>query len=228
MGFALIAILATLTFSQTTAQAECLAEDAGNVFAGQYRAAVKTSFVTDGQGHVAPFQNRGSVSDLLNYLNGEHDGVVRNDTAMRAAHQWHSADVATSRTTEEQENVLITGYIVAINPHEDDNDFHVIVRDDTQDVFLNAEVSGLPQSCGDRAMFRNARDDFQVVMNNQAIAPGSGSYRFLETPVRVVVEGSLFFDGAHGFGCSHCPGPDGAKPQTVWEIHPVFDIKEIQ
>lgn len=54
--------------------------------------------------------------------------------------------------------------------------------------------------------------------------PGK-KYEKHDPPVPVEITGPLFFDVDHDAGVV---GPQGHRPKTAWEIHPVMDIKFLQ
>ena len=84
-------------------------------------------------------------------------------------------------------------------------------------------MSGLPRNHVDQADFERVRAEIRTIV--PAVDSESGGYIQVDPPASVVIQGSLFFDGEHGYGCGNCPGPSWAKPMTVWEIHPVYSIK---
>jgi hypothetical protein len=51
--------------------------------------------------------------------------------------------------------------------------------------------------------------------------PNGSSYRKYNHPIPVIVEGSLFFDIDHVAGVV---GPQGMRPTTAWEIHPITKL----
>lgn len=187
-------------------------------FCGKYRAGPKTSFFkTDGQ--VAPFEHYGDLKALLDTLPG--------DDEMFANGNWSPQRAPKSRLDVEKHNVEVVAYIVAVKPGEDDRDFHVIVSEDPSgrgQIFMNVEVSGLPRNHVDLADFQRARTEIRSIVPQ--VAGGAPRYVRVSNPPKVVIQGSLYFDGDHRAGCAHCPGPSYAKPSTVWEIHPVYNITE--
>jgi hypothetical protein len=74
------------------------------------------------------------------------------------------------------------------------------------------------------ADFVHVRSEIRAILPE--VGAGSGGYIRISPPARVLIQGSLYFDGDHAAGCGSCPGPAYAKPTTVWEIHPVYNIKE--
>jgi hypothetical protein len=106
-----------------------------------------------------------------------------------------------------------------------DRDFHVIVSKSPTNLskVMNAEISGLPPA---------SRPDFNKSKSVRALflsfaTNARTSSRHLRPPKHVVLEGSLFFDGAHGAGGKSDPGPEWTKPQSVWEIHPIYKLTSL-
>jgi hypothetical protein len=182
-------------------------------FVGRDRKAAKTSIAT------GPMESFANVSDLLRSL-------VR-DKKMRALNPPISKDEMSDRVEQEMRNVAVHGYIYAVK-FESDHDYHVILgmsEDDPVDAYLNVEVSGLPQGGAHRAKLKQARDAFKQHFQAADVRFGS-SYKKFDPPIPVRLEGSLFFDVDHKAGVV---GPQGMRPKTSWEIHPVtrieFDIE---
>ncbi len=208
----LIAIGATL-LSVIPAAADCSAGAGDDDFCGSHREPAKTSFVRSSSGRLARFERYKGVADLTRLLAA--------DDRMRKKYR----PFPDQRVREERHNVVVRGYVVAVKPCEDDRDYHVILKDEHASVFMNVEVSGLPRSGRGTQPFKTARAQ---IVNLLADAPAAcGSYSKLGPPIHVEVKGSVFFDDGHGAGCLHCPGTKGAKPKTVWEIHPVYSIKPL-
>src|SRR5205807_1374236 len=117
------------------------------------------------------------------------------------------------RVAEEQRNVRVTAFLFAVTK-EGDNDFHLIVDDDgniEDGAKFNVEVSGIPNEGPDADAIRQVRDAFKAHFNGSP----PKQYKPFLTPVRVVIEGSLFFDRDHPPGRV---GPEGYRPAHAWEI----------
>jgi hypothetical protein len=129
------------------------------------------------------------------------------------------------RIGEEQRNVRVVAYLFAV-AKEKDNDFHLIVDDDgdIQDgAKMNVEVSGIPSDSPDVATIRRVRNDFKAHFEGDPPTKYTdASGRFPFRPKRVLIEGSLFFDTDHPAGTV---GPEGYRPKSAWEIHPVRRIE---
>jgi len=68
---------------------------------------------------------------------------------------------------------------------------------------------------------KEARTAFKDFFREHGDQFGS-SYKKFDPPIPVRVEGSLFFDLDHAAGVV---GPQGMRPSTAWEIHPVTKIE---
>src|SRR5207302_1031295 len=150
-----------------------------------------------------------NLVDLLDSLPPDED--------MRQLTVWRP-EGPMSRLPEEQANVQVLAYIVAVKPREDDHDLHVIISDRPRGArrhFMNVEVSGLPRDHVHEADFARVRAEIRALLP-EVDTGGGGSYIPINPPARVLIQGSLFFDGDHGAGCGNCPGPSWAKPTTVW------------
>lgn len=185
-------------------------------FCGTYRADAKTSYYKGHDEQIAPFEKYADLRALLAALPSDQD--------MRAQADWSLDAAPTSRLEAEDHNVEVKAYVVAVKPGEADRDLHVIVSDGpsgTGKVFMNVEVSGLPVNHVDQSDFERARSQIRGLVPE--VDHEAGRYIRL-SGTKVVIQGSLFFDGDHHAGCSSCPGPAYAKPKTVWEIHPLYSI----
>ena len=125
------------------------------------------------------------------------------------------------RVKEERRNVRVTAYLFAV-AKESDNDYHLIIDDDgdiEDGAKLNVEISGVPTDGPDRDAIQEVRDAFKDHFDGN---PPKKYKPFFNPPKRVVIEGSLFFDRDHAAGTV---GPEGFRPASAWEIHPVKSIK---
>jgi hypothetical protein len=123
----------------------------------------------------------------------------------------------------EQRNVRVLAYLFAVQK-ESDNDFHLILDDDgdiEEGAKMNAEISGIPTEGSDAAAIRSVRDAFKARFN------GNPPTQYKDWPydgraIPVLIEGSLFFDRDHPSGTV---GPQGHRPGSAWEIHPIRSIQ---
>src|SRR5262249_4522058 len=105
---------------------------------------------------------------------------------------------------------------------ESDNDYHLILDDDgdiEEGAKFNVEISGVPTEGPDIADIRKVREKFKDHFDGD---PPKKYKPFFDPPKRVVIEGSLFFDADHPAGQV---GPEGYRPASAWEIHPVKSIQ---
>jgi hypothetical protein len=183
---------------------------ANDDFAGHDRAAAKLSVGT------GPIEQFADVAALI--------ATLPPDEAM--VHHAPPIDTlsTSTRVTEEERNVRITGFLYA-SSHEADNDYHLMVGRAVSaqpETYMTMEVSGLPP--GDNPAFEQlsaARTSFKDFFGTHLPA---ASYDFYHPPIPVVIEGSLFFDMTHATG--QAPGPASLKSRipTIWEVHPVTSI----
>jgi hypothetical protein len=132
------------------------------------------------------------------------------------------------RTPDEEYNIFIKKAYLFFISKETDQDFHLIIGDiDSLGVksnFMTVEIAGLPKGKKDtpaykilertrRQLYEKFPDFFEG--NKKTFKPQT---QFPEIAIR----GSLFFDNHHSAGQI---GSGDAKPNTVWEIHPVTFIE---
>jgi len=130
------------------------------------------------------------------------------------------------RVTQEKRNVHLTAFLYAAS-READNDFHLIIGRDPsagQEMYMTMELSGLPPSTSSAFPALNAARTAYKSFFGAAKLPGAG-YNFYQPPIPVVIDGSLFFDATHSTG--QAPGPPSLKSRmpTIWEVHPISNIK---
>lgn len=217
----IFAILVLANSSSSVGATQCTKDIGPDDFCGSYRADPKTTYLKASDGTMVPFEHVGGVSDLLGRL-------LPSDDAMREKYDWGISSAPGDRVPEELRNVQLDAYIVAVKPCEDDRDYHVIIKDENADEYMNVEVSGLPTNGVGLADFKRARGEIESVLTDANSSSTCGRYNKPDQPIHVRIEGSVYFDGDHRAGCqSGCPGPSYAKPSTVWEIHPVYSVTEI-
>ncbi len=199
-------------------------------FKGHYRDKPKTSIVrkVKGGGILTPVH----YTDLADLV-----ATLPADSAMRQKYpelDQKQSGFPEKRETEELRNVEVDCWIVAVKfedgrgKKKGDDDFHVILAnnpDPAHATFMSSEISGLPGSGTNRAPLMEARKSFLQIVSGDSFP---GGFVRVTPPRKVEIRGSLFFDGDHDAGCEACPGPSWAKPPTVWEIHPIYSITEIQ
>lgn len=180
-------------------------------FAGADRKAAKLSIAT------AKPQTYADVSQLIATLPPIEQMVKLNI----------SKDPTSNRVPLENRNIHVTGFLFAAS-READNDFHCIVGLDPkagQEMYMTMEVSGLPPTTDPAFTALNTtRTAFKQFFISDKNLPGAG-YHFYQPPIPLTADGSLFFDVTHSSG--QAPGPPSLKSRmpTIWEVHPVTNIK---
>ena len=187
-------------------------------FTGTYRKDVKTS-IWRVNGAVAPpvtFQDVGSLLSSLPVDSVMRPSLDASAPAMAAL----TSVAASSRLAPEQENVTVPAYLCYVRK-EGDNDYHLILGStaDATATYMTAEVAGLPPGGIDVPTLMQVRGQLVTLLGYE---PGTADYTPVTPPLSVLVTGSLFFDGGHVPGEV---GPDQAKTQQVWEIHPVTNLQ---
>ena len=137
------------------------------------------------------------------------------------------------RREAEERNVTVAAYLVAAKK-EEDNDYHLILQDkDCQEPAcrLTVEVSGVPRLAVSRGKLKAARQYFEEqwpLYTGLEQVPGSGKYLFFATPILIRVTGSAFYDTDHEIDLAKGTGPvgpEGYKPGSAWEVHPVTSFE---
>lgn len=176
-------------------------------FLGKARAGVKTSVAQ------AEVQQFATLDDLVKTLPTPQ--YMRNNSDL--AENGRSE----TRVKEENRNVRVKKCYIYFMKREPDNDYHIIVGSHStlqKSTFFNVELSGLPDPASKAyAALAKARKQFQDKFGPYCY----GSYQSFEIPVEVSIKGSLFYDIGHGDGVV---GPQGYRPLTSWEIHPVTQM----
>ena len=189
-------------------------------FLGHYRKQAKTSIVRTANGKIAPIKKFSSLDAFR--------ASLPTDVAMRKKYpkltvapgdQAAAKAAPGARVAEEKRNVEVTCWICDAKK-EGDDDFHVILGNAIKPTqFINAEVSGLPPiGSPDRTLLIAIRTEIQKLIGN---IPTSG-YFHKNPPLKVKITGSIIFDGDHSPGTIGPLTPVKHRPDTVWEIHPVF------
>jgi hypothetical protein len=175
-----------------------------------YRAAAKTSFVSGSA------ENAQTLSALLNPLPKDSQMATQFPALIKKSNN------TTPRVALEKRNVKVPAFIYWIAP-ESDHDFHVILGNTAQlttaTIFMNSEVSGLPEANPTRSPFPQRRAGIRAILATHDNANG-----LFVTPVPVTVTGSLLWDGEHI--APNNVGPKGLRPTKAWEIHPIKQLAE--
>ena len=117
--------------------------------------------------------------------------------------------------------MIIYIIVIKINvvKRESDNDYHMIIGDQSASQFFNIEISGLPPSSSPASsQLKAARKAVDQYFGKPVCNSG---YHVFSPGIKIQVTGSTFFDIDHPAGAV---GPNGFKPKTAWEIHPVTSI----
>lgn len=173
-----------------------------SLYSGKDRELAKTSVVAGRAKIVA------TVSDLIRQL--PKDSIMRKKVKKKSP-----------RVAEEMKNIRLKKdtYLYAF-AKEGDGDYHIIIGDHfivSKATFFNVEISGLLTN--DNSL-SNPRQAFE----EKFVGMCSSDYIIFDNPLKIDVQGSLFFDVSHTKGQV---GPKNLKPQTNWEIHPVSKIRFI-
>ena len=192
------------------------------VFAGHYRAPVKTSIAKTSAG----VKKHPSVISLLQSL--------PNDSAMRSKYPALRKGVKNwppQREPEELINVRVNSCWICAVKYEHgakgDNDFHLILSNSPTPPFttvMNVEVAALPKTGPDVSRLKGVRATF---LSFFLAIPPTSNFAKVSPPIHVRIEGSLYFDGDHNAGGQKDPGPSWAKPKTVWELHPIYKLTRL-
>jgi hypothetical protein len=163
----------------------------------------------------APIENFSDVSELIATLPPLEQMVKLNIPTTPDS----------NRVKQEIRNVHVTGNLFAAS-REASNDFHLIVGREPkagQEVYMIMTVSGLPSAISPAfGPLSKARIAFEGFFGENL--PGAG-YHFYEPPIPVQIDGSLFFNAT--FSTGFRPGPPSLKSRmpTIWEVHPITNIK---
>jgi hypothetical protein len=213
----------TIMASKATLPSLCTAKQAksdGRTFFGSAREVAKTTVPS------VPLETFGTVAALRADIAKKSDDIVMLDAGI-------STNCDEVRTPSEQRMVSVIGYLYAMKK-EADNDYHLILGTKTckkPDCFMTAEVSGIPRLTANRQELASSRQHFETQIQ-QYVDDGNGAtdggyFRF-DPPIRVQVQGPLFYDADHKIKTSPragTVGPTYARPSTSWEIHPVVSIE---
>lgn len=210
---AALAVLLTLCVAPSFARSTHKASVEDLEFGGHFRAEAKTSYAP------GPTEECRGLSEVMNSL------VTDQRMLAKYPELRDKKSNLTDRVDQELRNICVEAYLYAAKlerGRHGDNDFHLILGSSTvgEIKFFTAEVSGVPQK-GDKSAFKRARHQVLKILGKRRL---NSRYIKFRKPIKVRVEGSLFFDADHVAGQV---GPKYAKPKTVWEIHPVKSIEKI-
>jgi hypothetical protein len=186
---------------------------ASEFFNGKFRPEAKTSYST------ALTEPVTDIASLLNNLptdaqmTNEHHELVTKDK-----NQNHQP-----RIDREGHNVTVKAWLYWVG-RQADNDYHMIIGDTSQltsqTVFMNTEISGLPQGGSSQQPFVALRSTLRSTLATQRNKNGA-----FVTPLPVSITGSLLWDGEHRNPNNAGPKkPVDIRPKKAWEIHPIHDF----
>ncbi len=146
--------------AETTAAlaADDIVVDDSNIFKGHARAQAKTTLA---HAKVEKFSNLGALA-----------ASIPTDAFMLSYQPRIDRD--TPRVAEESRNVAVCAWILATK-READNDYHIMLGDDTGKVVFNAEMSGLPDTgtkTNRKALF-TARATFESFVDEEGRKTGN-------------------------------------------------------
>ena len=156
------------------------------------------------------------------------------DSAMKLRVQNNEGRVAA-----ENKNVTINTAYLFCFAKEADEDYHLVVGtkknvDAANNRFFIIELSGLPDpSDSSYSSLDNALQNFFVMIGSSACSPGYYWFDSGYAPLRIKAKGSLYWDTEHWSTTNNAPHAHGpaeleSRLKTVWEIHPVTSISEIE
>jgi hypothetical protein len=189
---------------------------------GVWRGGAKVTVAKTPDGREAPLEIHGSLSALMETLPEDAEFGARN-----GIFPGSKAYDPNTRVKGEQRNVRVPCWIHAVrldsvsDPTE--RDIQILIgssSDLSRSRLMLIEIPRARANGPDDPRFERARIEIARLVSAPAAFTG-----FHKTGARAaVIEGSLFFDGMHVAGTAGAPGPEWAKPATVWEIHPVTSI----
>ncbi len=148
-------------------------------------------------------------------------GVTKNDA------RYQDAFIPTfpnSLNVQEGDIVRVTGWMHLV-AYETDGDYHVQISNSetSGDHCLIVEVpypTYVKQAPNLKSKCTAVRN---FIKKNMLKGKDPGSATVLKTPVQVTVTGQLFYDDAHVGTPPR--GKKGMHAATLWELHPVIDLK---
>lgn len=134
----------------------------------------------------------------------------------------------------ENRNIQLNTVYLYTFKRQKDEDYHLVVGTTSNAntaYFFNVEISGEPPAgANGRTEIIQARADFEAYFELAYCANNYYDQDWRQTPVPVIITGSLFFDAFHCRNFQNS-GPQKWKEiklQTAWEIHPITNIEFLQ
>jgi len=171
-------------------------------FSGNDRKACKLSLAS------ATMENFTSLNSFLQSL--KPDAQMMADPAIKK-------DANNKRVAAEKRNVKVKNVFIFAIKRESDNDYHIIIGDGNNH-FFNIECSGLPApQASSSATLKKVRKQIEDFFGELCIT----KYTTFKPGIKTEITGSLFYDIDHKPGVV---GPEGFRPKTAWEIHPISNV----
>jgi len=188
---------------------------ASEMFNGKFRPEVKTSYSTARNEPVTDVESLLKNLPTDAQMTSEHPELIAKDKN----HQNHRP-----RIDREERNVTVKAWLYWVG-RQVDNDYHLILGDTSQltsqTVFMNTEISGLPQGGSNQQPFVGLRNALRSTLATHPNKNGA-----FVTPLPVSITGSLLWDGEHRNPNNSGPKkPVDIRPKKAWEIHPIHDFK---
>jgi hypothetical protein len=187
---------------------------ASEIFNGKFRAEVKTSYSRAQNEPVTDVESLLKKLPTDAQMTNEHPELITKDKN----HENHQL-----RIDREERNVTVKAWLYWVG-REGDNDYHLILGDTSQltsqTVFMNTEISGLPQGGSNQQPFVGLRSTLRSTLATHPNKNGA-----FVTPLPVSITGSLLWDGEHRNPNNSGPKkPVDIRPKKAWEIHPIHDF----
>lgn len=119
---------------------------------------------------------------------------------------------------------------------ESDEDFHLVIgntrnKNAAGNRFIIVEIGGLPKSGTAINTLSKVQQDFFALIGGSVCSGGYIWFDEGNAPRKISVKGSIYWDTEHWSQAKNKPnhhGPDELEDRltTVWEIHPITEIKE--
>lgn len=137
-------------------------------------------------------------------------------------------DKTAARAGREKRVYSVTGWVRHVDRTENDDDWHIEITSlegSPPEACIIVEIPKVDQE-GNQGNYGSARDDFNALL--AAAGAHLDSHNDLDQPVRMRFIGAAFFDGAHHThaGGSSNHGGCNASERALWEIHPVYFVKQ--
>ena len=186
---------------EPTAMLEAALDCSNDDFSGSHREAAKVSISSK------PLEIL-SIEEFIETL-VDDDSMIAKDI---------SSEPTSNRVKEEKRNVKLENVFLYAIKRESDNDYHIIIGNESRSILLNIENSGLPRAnASSFNRLKKVRKDIEDFFGELC----KTKYQTFTPGIPITVQGSLFYDVDHRPGIV---GPMGFKPKTSWEIHPITKI----